>query len=651
MSEHPHSPPPAPAPRSRATFPLAATAAIFLLHTVGILLLFEHPADLFTGRPILEQDYGLHAFHLHSLAAFWQEGGRLWGYNPAFMAGFPSNTIQDLSIKFFEIAALFLPGVEPDLAFKLLVVAAAAAVPWLAYLALRTFLGKGADDRLAALAAFLATACWWNSYSREMFFIGMVGFTTLCFLTPLLLALLYRLVAEEHSPWRLRLAWAVVATIFLPLHQLGVVVAGLPAAILVAWAIIRRRWSGLLWAAAGLLPALAVNSPWLAVFLRHLGDNPPLGVADEVGVFLSADPWTFVKDYLGSSLYFTFRISLFEKGLRIALLVTSLAGLATLARGGRKAVAATLGGGVLSMFLLTYFGSLSSLFSWMQPLRFKVMLDAYLTLCAVPAVGSIIAAGRGARPGAYAAPGILGLGLVALAVNLVQTEASGFMRLRTTVPPRARLVAEWVAREAPAGGRLLFEESGDESGFVHEGIYLSAFLPRWTGRELIGGPANLYLDRHHVAHFCSGRLLNRDMAGFSDDELRAIFRVYNIGAVIAFHPDSVARLLAVPGLVTVARQEGPLTFMKARQPLGWLAEGEGHAVAGPNVIRCDHVQGDHVVLKYHWVEGLRATPPAAIEPVRLLADDPIPFIRVNRPPPQFTLSVGNQPHDEKSRSR
>ncbi|HEY6006771.1 MAG TPA: hypothetical protein VIU40_00470, partial [Geobacteraceae bacterium] len=563
---------------------------------------------------------------------------------PAFMAGYPSNTIQDLSIKFFELAALFLPGVGADKGFKLLVVAAAAAVPWLAYLAMRTFLGKESDARLAALAAFLATACWWNSYPREMFYIGMVGFTTLCAVAPLLLALLYRLVREERPSWRLRLAWVVTVTIFLPLHQLGVVAVGVPATTLVGWAIARRRWPGLLWAGAGLVVALVVNGPWLAVFLSHLGDNPPLNVAYEIGMFQSDDPWTFVKDYLGSSFYSTFRTFPMEKGLRCALVAAGVTGIASFARRGEKAVAATLGSGVISMFLLTYFGSLSSLLVWMQPIRFKVMLDAYLALCATGAVDGIFATGRIRRPATYLAPAILGAGLLALIVNLVQTESSGIMRLRTTVPPRARLVAEWVASEAPAGGRLLFEESGDESGFVHEGFYLSSFLPRWTGREMIGGPANLYLDRHHVAHFSSCRLLNRDIAAFSDDELRALFRVYNIGAVIAFHPDSVARLLAVPGLVTVARQEGPLTFMKSLQRLGWLAEGEGRVAAGPNQIRCDHVRGDHVVLKYHWVAGLRATPPAAVEPVRLLADDPIPFIRVNHPPPEFTVSIGAPPH-------
>ena len=50
---------------------------------------------------------------------------------------------------------------------------------------------------------------------------------------------------------------------------------------------------------------------------------------------------------------------------------------------------------------------------------------------------------------------------------------------------------EWIKQDTPAEGRVLFEESGDETGFVYDGMYLSSFIPHWTGRELIGGPINL----------------------------------------------------------------------------------------------------------------------------------------------------------------
>ena len=85
---------------------LAWTGILFLLHGLGLASLFVPLTGLFNNQPIIEQDWGLHFHHLESMAAFWHQDRTFWGYNPLFMAGYPSNTIQDLSIKFFEFAAL-----------------------------------------------------------------------------------------------------------------------------------------------------------------------------------------------------------------------------------------------------------------------------------------------------------------------------------------------------------------------------------------------------------------------------------------------------------------------------------------------------------------------------------------------------------------
>ena len=50
------------------------------------------------------------------MQTFWERDKMLWGYNPLFMAGYPSDTIQDLSIKFFELfcASPLDPGAQSD---------------------------------------------------------------------------------------------------------------------------------------------------------------------------------------------------------------------------------------------------------------------------------------------------------------------------------------------------------------------------------------------------------------------------------------------------------------------------------------------------------------------------------------------------------
>src|SRR4029077_19899725 len=159
---------------------LAWTGVLFLCHCLGLASLFVPLTGLFNNQPVIEQDWGLHFHHLKSMEAFWHQDRSSWGYNPLFMAGYPSNTIQDLSIKFFEFAALGLAtlGLAPIQWFKIVVFLAMACVPWLMYFAARNLFFDRDDikNSAALVAALLGTAYWWNSLPRAMFFYGIVGY-------------------------------------------------------------------------------------------------------------------------------------------------------------------------------------------------------------------------------------------------------------------------------------------------------------------------------------------------------------------------------------------------------------------------------------------------------------------------------------------
>jgi hypothetical protein len=78
--------------------------------------------------------------------------------------------------------------------------------------------------------------------------------------------------------------------------------------------------------------------------------------------------------------------------------------------------------------------------------------------------------------------------------------------------------------------------------------------------------------------------------------------------------------------------------MKVNQPLSWFVEGEGKVQVGANRLELRDLKGNPIVLKYHWVEGLAATPHANILPLKL-GDDPIPFIKIVNSPRVLTLRV------------
>jgi len=622
--------------------PLLAVSMFWLLHTIGLVLIVAEPTSLFDARPFLDQDWGLHHTHLVAAEAFWEMNGQLWGYNPFYMAGFPSNTHLDASIKAFELAALFTPGVNTLLAFKLWVFAATSAIPWLCVLAVLGLSNEPRPGWTAALAAGLAVASWWSGFGREMLFYGMIGWPVGCALALVVLSLLARIIRSEKSFSAAHVGWLFGCILLLPVHLQASIMLPLPGLVLLLMSPRRqdpRVWA---WAVGGVGLALGVNAFWLGPLFAHFGDENAGRVVASLPVFVSLDVLTFVKDYFTSNNYWSFRETALGNLFRLGLLCMGVAGLARLHRAGRTQLSACLATLVGTIFVLTYFGSLHERVQLLQPLRFKVALDLTLAVCAAFAFEGWPSASARWRSGLTIALCVAILGAFA---TVASTESTGRMRIHATpIPPVAALV-DWLRDEAPRDARILFEESGDETGFVHGGIYLSSFLPSWTGRQLIGGPTNLYADRHAFAELHSGRLFGRDPRSFSDDELKRYLDLYNIGMVVAFHPLTVQRFAHLGDPVVPVRRFGRyVAVFRIDRNASWFLEGQGSVEARLGELSLHDVRPDSesgsIVLKYHWIEGMRAEPPLRLDKT-FREDDPIPFIRIEDPPASFRLGTGD----------
>src|SRR5262249_8614934 len=285
---------------------LILVAGIFLLHSLGLASLFSPLGGLFSNQPIIEQDWGLHFHHLKSMEGIWHQDRAFWGYNPFFMAGYPSNTIQDLSIKFFEFVALALSafGLRPFQWFKILAFFSVASVPWLMYFAAHNlFFERGNIKNGAALvAALLGTVYWWNSLPREMFFYGMVGYVPAAYASVLGVTLLYR-IAKTQTLWSaMHFGWLALALIILPLHVQFAVIF-LPAVL--ALLIVQRNFCRnlLIWLVGAGALSMAANLPWLLPAFDHRTDDVAAAIVDQLPLFTSADPFTFLKDYIAPTGY------------------------------------------------------------------------------------------------------------------------------------------------------------------------------------------------------------------------------------------------------------------------------------------------------------------------------------------------------------
>ena len=228
------------------------------------------------------------------METFWHQDRAFWGYNPFFMAGYPSNTIQDLSIKFFEFAALVLStlGLAPIQWFKILAFLSMACIPWLMYFAARNLFFDRDDikNSAALVAALLGTAYWWNSLPREMFFYGMVGYAPASYASVLGVTLLYR-IAKTSSSWSpTHLGWLVLALVILPLHVQSIVIFLPPViALLVVQRDVFRR-NLLIWTVVGAALSILVNLTWLVPAFHHRSDDVASAIVDQLPLFTSIDP-------------------------------------------------------------------------------------------------------------------------------------------------------------------------------------------------------------------------------------------------------------------------------------------------------------------------------------------------------------------------
>lgn len=613
---------------------------IFAVHALGLALLFRPLRGLFDGKPLIDQDWGLHFHHLRALETFWAQDRALTGYNPFFMAGYPSNTIQDLSIKFFEVAALALSALTLSTVqwFKLTAFLSMASVPIVLYFAARNlFYADESKTQIALSAALLGTIYWWNSLPREMFFYGMIGFPMAAYVSVWGVSLLYRVAHDTRIISPAHFGWLAFALIILPLHIQSplIFLPPLLALLVVEPKLVKRNL--LIWLfGAGVLSLLA-NAIWLAPAITHRGDDVSLAIVEQLPLFVSTDWLTFISDYIGTHGYWTFRPTWLEKGLRLAVLILGVIGVRKLIRSEQRSLGVILAWSLIGLFLLSYFGAfIPALGAW-QPLRFKIPCDLFLIVGAAYAIGRPLQSRDVTKPWIISL--LLGGAALTFALNVAQSESSGRLQLRSQLNSDSQRIIEWITRQAPAEGRVLFEESGDETGFVHDGVYLSNFVALGSGRQLIGGPINLYNDRHHFADFHSGKLFKRDIGAFSDAELQNYLSLYNIGAIAAFHPASLQRLTAIPGLATLDQRIGAVHLLKVNQPLTWFVQGQGKVKARFNRLELTELTGNPIILKYHWVAGLKSEPAAKIEPAQL-ADDPIPFIKIIDPPPTMTLRVG-----------
>ena len=94
--------------------------------------------------------------------------------------------------------------------------------------------------------------------------------------------------------------------------------------------------------------------------------------------------------------------------------------------------------------------------------------------------------------------------------------------------------------------------------------------------------------------------------------------------------------LALPG-VRADAEHGKLKAYIVDRSHSYFLTGTGRVrERGHNHVLITDIAGQEIVLKYHFVPGMRTEPAVQIDGVHLL-DDPKPFVRIANPPARLRL--------------
>jgi len=617
--------------------------ALGLAHGAAIWTSLGGWEGLTSPWPIARDDHPMHFHNAWVARHFLARTGFTSGYDPSFMAGYASGIVSDPSNTPADLVVSAIGSSRPAFAYKLYVLMAASALPWL--LAWAVVL-RGGSAGAAAAAVALQIVYVWTDFPITYAALGMLAHLLVVPLGLVALALAIGFV--ERGGFGRWIAGALGLSALVMVHPLAMTVAG--PAFLLAYpaAVVADRWRAPgerfprgrhLAVLAWVVPVVGLNSFWWwpAVTLAATrGPVEPLfahpeSVIGRLGeIFTAAPP------------------------IEAVLIGLGLFGLSAMAR--RDAAGALMVGGyALAGFAWGYLAGWSRALDFLQPGRHTY---AFYT-------GMAVAAGIGwgelaGRLGSRLAPW-LAIGLVVVGVRLFGPSLDASVRVLVIGPspllssrpsPKLRWLVGAVREHVKPGERLLYEEGGKPAPGapdVYAGHRYGGLLPYLAGVEVIGGPFLYVPVAANFTQFGEGKLYGQD--GWDREHFDRYARLYRPEAIACFSDRARAFCEANPDRIEIRerrRFEDGSTLLVGRV-LGFegdAVEGEASVEAEPGrlVVTPGSAAGvdDRIVLRYHSIPGLRSDPPTALEGVRL-EGDPVPFLGLRGAEPGRPVTIEFDP--------
>lgn len=570
-------------------------------------------------QPVLSGRHALHLYHGYLGAHSLHERGTLSCYDPSFQAGYPKTPIFDSGSRPAELFLGLAGGGYHPAAYKIGLAACCLLLPPL--LALAAY-GAGLGGGAICLATAAGQMICWGTPGRHLLETGDLDWwlAALAFVAQTGL-----LVRFHHNPgpgsW-LGLLLLGVASWFL---KPALMTCFVPL-LLVYYVSVGTRHAPLWHAAllAALAGGVAFNFSWLRDALAHCWICLPSQAGGSL--LLHRTPHTlWLAPLWGDSA---------DRGLAVVLLGAACVGVVLWNASQQRPAARLFGLGAGGLLLLALAG-----IAWepLSQLGTERLLVPALWFAGVPAAYALARGYEltvrwtgGPWRGALVA-GVLLLaggsagwsGLAELAEHL-----GGRRSLAIGLGPEREELLGLLRAHTTTEARILWEDGiswPDGDGWT-------ALLPVLTERVYLGGLDPQGTIEHSYATLSRGLLASRPLANWTDDELDAFSRRYNLGWVACWSPAAVARFRAWAGAEQMTTLPGssagclfqlkPRSFVLKGQ--GRLLHADSHRIALADLVPED----GKIVLSLHYQSGLTVSSGRVQLEREPDPSDPIPFLRL-----------------------
>jgi hypothetical protein len=596
-------------------------ALLLVLQAYFTISAFAGYKDLLSPEPILNVDWCSQYYWSHAARSFHEASGRIWGFDPYYMAGYPLDFVFNSSLP-VQLISLAMPFLSIGHAIKIFYLLTFILVPLFLYLSMKNF---GMSALQAIATASLGTVYFWLAEDALFGQWGMLSgsFILNFFLFPL--SLLCRFLQGDNKGAAIGLFIALPIAILI--HKTALVLIPFPFIIMLAS--FRGKLNSRNIITLALLAAWTffINAFWLIPFFHFMHFK----IEDPVTTFFqNTDPLRFFKDLFPVQEYYAIPLG--------RLLMMGLAAYGAVSvwriREKRQGFWFFILAGAF-FFLVTYLGSFSELVRHIQPYRY--VTGFYFMLLPLSGFGLARAFQwkKNITPAAF---------IVILILLMVLPSWRYFPSvspLRSSFPQELEQLLEWLERNTDRSARLMIEDNNiwESKSLPYGATRFPGILPALIQRELVGGPLPNAFIRHHHVHFHDGRFLGRELRDCDDDWLKDRIRLYNIRWAVCWSEASKSRLGSLRGFAGESAVFSHIKVFEFDYEQSFFLKGDGKIHTDYDRIELSGLRPDEdmIVIKYHYMEGFRTEPEAEIFRFDV-PGDPVGYIGIRHPGPGLTLT-------------